>query len=206
MTTMNPYYAHESDVGAVFDVAHYSSRKALFMAFVGVVFAAFVGAAAAYVWKPDWFIRKPPVWYADAHQDVKDLMRQHPTGAKIGVGVAGLFAAVFFLAAASCVFNALSGNYYIRVGENGLSLRLPDSFFTAYERDLGWPDIAKVTVVQEKRFGALSQSSGNLGGELQLRLRDGDRRDLRLDHFREDAWLIYNRIQEAQEMQPAILA
>jgi hypothetical protein len=206
MTTMNPYYANESSVGAVFDVAHFSRFKALKMAVVGFVFAALVGVAAVYVWNPDWLLPRPPSWFADANQDVKDLARQHPLGLKIGVGVAALFALIFAAASLSCIVNAYSGAYFIRVGENGLSLRLPDTFFSTFERDIDWSQVDKLTVVQEKYVGSLSRNAGNIGGELRLRTHDGLNRALRLDCFREDAWLIHQRIEEAMNTQAAVLA
>jgi hypothetical protein len=206
MTTMNPYYARESDVGPVFDVAHYSSRKAIGTAVIGLVFGALVALAAAYVWAPDRVLAHPPKWYADAHQEAKDAIRQHPFGFHVGVGVAALFAALCVAGAASCLVNATTGNYYVRVGEGGVSLRVPDGIFSTFERDLAWSDIAKLKVVQEKQIGAMSKGSGNLGGRLELRTYDGLNKILRLDHFREDAWLIYKRIDESREMQTAVLA
>ena len=190
----------------MFDVAHYSPHKAVFTACIAFGAAGLVAVVAAYAWNPNWIIRDPPEVIADAVHETKNLMRLHPQGVKIGVGVAALLAFVFAAAGMSCVADAVKANYYIRVGEGGLSLRLPDRFFGAFERDVAWPDVAKLTVVQEKYLGAMSQSAGNIGGELRLRTRDGVNRDLRLDHFREDAWLIYNRIQEATRTQPAMLA
>ena len=206
MSEMNPYYAHDSEVGPVFDVAHFSPRKAVFTAFIAFGAAGFVSVVAAYAWNPSWIIHDPPEVIADAVHETKNLMRQHPQGVKIGVAVAALLTFVFAAAGLSCIADAIKADYYIRVGEGGLSLRLPDRFFGAFERDVAWPDVDKLTVVQEKYLGAMSQSAGNIGGELRLRTHDGVNRDLRLDHFREDAWLIYNRIQEATRMHPAVFA
>jgi hypothetical protein len=206
MTTLNAYYSHESAVGPVFDVAHFSPFKSLWMAIVGLGFGVAIGVAAAYVWNPDWLVPRPPEWFADANREARDWMQEHPLGVQIGVGVAGLFSLLLVAAALSGIANALSGSFYIRVGVNGLSLRVPDGFIGKFERDLDWSEIAKLTVVQEKYVGSLSRNAGNIGGELQLRTHDGLNRVLRLDCFREDAWLIYQRIEEAMNTRPAMFA
>lgn len=206
MATMNPYYFCDSDVGPVYDVAHFSPFKAVQMGLVALILSALIGVAAAYVWNPDWFIRNPSKVWADAHQDIKDLKREHPRGTMIGVAVAGLCSAFCAVGALSCLANAVSRNYYIRVGEEGVSLRLPDGFFAAFELDVPWSQVKKLQVVQIKQLGSLSQSAGNVGGKLQLATKDGLNRCFMLDDFREDAWLIYKRIQEAMDLQPAALA
>jgi len=206
MTDMNAYYAHESSVGSVFDVAHFSRFRSLWMGIIGLGFAAAVAVAALYVWNPDWIVIHPPDWFLNGNQEIKDLARQHPLGVKIGVGAGALFALVFGAAGLSGIASALSGNSYIRVGERGMSLRLPDSFFSSFEHDIDWDQIDQLTVVQEKYIGSMSRNTGNIGGELQLRTHDGLDRSLRLDCFREDAWLIHQRIQEAMNTRPAVFA
>jgi hypothetical protein len=206
MATMNPYYAHESSVGPVFDVAHYSRFKAAVLALTWLGFATFVGLGAAYSWNPDWIISQPHEVFANAHREAKGWLLEHPWGVKTGVAMAGMFTVLAVAAGGSCLVAVLWGNFYVRAGEGGLSLRVPDLFVGALERDLPWSDIENLTVVQEKWLGSLSQSSGNIGGELRLRTHDGWSRDVRLDHFREDAWLIYQRIEEARETRAAVLA
>jgi hypothetical protein len=205
MTEMNSYYAHDSNVGPVFDVAHFSSFKATWMGAVGLLFAAVFALAASYAWNPDWLLPHPPRCFVEAHQDVRDLARQHPLGLQIGAGVGGLLALLFAAAGISSIVSAVSAGYYIRVGENGISLRLPNGIFNCFDRDFEWSEIEKLTVVQEKYIGS-SRNSGNIGGELRLRTRDGLNRKLRLDLFRENAWLIHRRIQEAMELRTAALA
>jgi hypothetical protein len=203
---MNPYYAHESAVGPVFDVAHHSRFKALVMGLIALGFAGLISWGAAYFWNPDWVVSEPSQGFAEAHQEAKDFAQQHPWGVITGVGIAALFALLCVAGAASCVVEAVSGDYYIRAGEGGLSMRVPGRLFGVLQRDFHWSEIADLTVIQRKRMGSMSRSAGNLGGELQLRTHDGFSRDVRLDHFREDAWLIYQRIEEAMEMRPAVLA
>ncbi len=205
MTTMSPYYASESEVGPVFDVANYSRAKAIKMAVISMIFAGVTGLGAVYVWNPDWINPNPSEIWADAHQETKNLKLQYPTGVKVGVGIAGSLAALFFLMSLSCVANASSGDYHIRAGEGGISLKVPDGVFGTLEKDIAWEDITKLTVVQEKYLGSMSRNAGNIGGELQIRARDGFARDIRLDDFRQDAWLIHQRIQEARETRPAEL-
>jgi hypothetical protein len=203
---MNAYYAHETDVGSVFDAAHFTPHKAIFAGLIALGVAGFIGIVATFVWDPAWLIHDPPKEIANAVHEAKEFTQLHPQGVTIGVAIAAVLGLVIAAAGLSCILEAVTGNYYIRVGEDGLSLRVPEGFFTAFQRDYSWEEIAKLTVVQEKYLGSLSQSAGNIGGELRLRTHDGRERSLRLDHFREDAWLIYNRIQEAQRMQPALLA
>ena len=204
-TTLNAYYAHDSEVGPVFDVARFSRGKSLWMGLVGIGFACLVGLAAAYVWNPDWLNSNPSKAWAKAHQQTKDLMREHPQGTKAGVAVAGLFGLLFLTAGLSGVAQALSGGYFIRVGEGGLSLRVPAGVWSALQRDIPWGEVAQLTVVQEKRLGSLSRSSGNIGGELQLQTHDGQNRVISLVCFKEDAWLIYERINQARDTRPAEL-
>lgn len=204
-TTLNAYYAHDSEVGPVFDVARFSRAKSLWMGLVGIGFAFLVGLAAAYVWNPDWINSNPSKVWAKAHQETKDLMRQHPQGTKVGVAVAGLFGLLFLAAGLSGVAQAVSGSYFMRVGEGGLSLRVPAGMWSAFERDIPWDDVAKLTVVQEKQLGSLSRSSGNLGGVLQLQTHGGLNRVISLVCFKEDAWLIYERIIEARDTRTAEL-
>jgi hypothetical protein len=206
MATMNSYYAHETEVGPVFDVAHFAPHKAIFTGLIALGAAGLIGVVATYMWDPSWLISHPPKYIADAVRETKEFTQLHPQGVTIGVAIGAVLALVFAAAGVSCLLEAVHGDYYIRVGEGGLSLRLPDGFFGAFERDYGWDEIAKLTVVQEKYLGSMSQSAGNIGGEMRLRTHDGGDRSLRLDHFREDAWLIYNRIQEAQRMRTAVLA
>ncbi len=166
-TTLNAYYAHDSEVGPVFDVARYSRAKSLWMGLGGIVIAILVGLAAAYVWNPDWINSKPSKIWANAHQETKDLMRQHPQGTKVGVAFAGLFGLLFLAAGFSAVVQGVSGDYFIRVGEGGLSLRMPAGMLGAFERDIPWDDVDQLKVVQERQIGALSRNAGKMGGYMQ---------------------------------------
>jgi hypothetical protein len=204
-TTLNAYYAHDSEVGPVFDVAKYSRAKSLWMGMVGIVIAILVGLAAAYFWNPDWIISKPSKVWAKAHQETKDLMRQHPQGTKVGVAVAGLFGLLFLAAGLSAVVQAVSGDYFVRAGEGGLSLRMPAGLLGIFERDIPWDDVDQLKVVQERQIGALSRNAGNLGGYMRLKTHDGLSRVITLAFFKEDAWLIYDRIMEARDTRPAEL-
>ena len=150
---MHSYYARESEVGPVYDVANFSRFKSIMMALAALVFAGLVGFGAVYFWNPGWIVSEPSEIWANAHQETKDLTRQHPLGVKIGVAVASLFTGLCLVMSISCVANAVSADYYIRVGEGGLSLRVPDGLLGTYQRDIAWPEIAQLNVVQEKTFG-----------------------------------------------------
>ena len=205
-TILNPYYSHESEVGPVFDVAKYSPGKSVWMGIIGILFAGFLGVAAAYVWNPDWLIQNPSKAWAKSHEDTKDLMRKHPQGAKVGVAIAGMFSLLFLAAGLSAVAEAFSGDYYIRAGEGGLSLHVPTGLWGDFTHDIPWDDVADLTVVQERRVGALSRNAGNVGGYIKLKTHDGLNRVLSLATFKEDAWLICERINEARDTQIAELA
>ncbi len=69
---------------------------------------------------------KANVRVRDATQETKDLMWIHPQGVKIGVAIASLFVILCLAGTVSCAANAASSEYYIHVGEGGLSLRVPD--------------------------------------------------------------------------------
>lgn len=204
MKSMSPYYAHESGAGDVFDVAHYSPAKSIFTGVIAVGFAAAIAVVAVYVWEPTWLVSEPSEIWADAQQEIVDLKQQHSRAVMIGVAVAGLFALLCLAGGLSLFANAASGDFYLRAGEHGLSIRAPQVLSGALVRDIAWEEIENLTVVQVKRLGAMSRGAGNLGGELKIRTFDGETIATSLDQFREDAWLIYDRIEEAREMRAAL--
>ena len=171
---MNPYYTHESEVGSVYDVASYSRFKPIATALAALAFAFFSGLGAVYFWNPDLIDPNPSEIWVEAHQDAKDLMTDHPIGTKVGVGLSALFSALCLAMSLSCICNSISGNYHIRVGEGGVSLRVPDALWGVLEKDIPWSEISALRVIQEKRLGALSRCAGNLGGEIE-KLHGGQR-------------------------------
>lgn len=205
MTAMNPYYASESEVGPVFDVATFSPIKAVAMGLSGLVFAALVGGAALYMWNPTWLVPQPPQPLAEANREIARLWRDHPQGMKYGVGGAGCVAVFFAMISCSYWYQACTGPTYFRVGEGGISFRTSRGF-GALALDLPWDEITQLKVVQEKRLGALSRNAGNLGGYLTLRTRSHGSLYVGLNDFREPAHLIYDRIQEAMQTRPADLS
>lgn len=201
---MNPYYAHDSAVGPVFDVAKFSHFKAVAMGLSGLVFAAIVGATALYVWDPTWLVPEPPQIVAELNQEIDQLWKDYPQGTQYGVIAAGLVAGFFVVAACSYLYQAFTVEMYIRVGEGGMSFRVAQGF-KALEVDLPWDEIESWTVTQEKQLGSLSRNTGNLSGNLSIRTYTQGKYHVSLDDFREPAYLIFNRIQEASEMRPANL-
>jgi hypothetical protein len=197
---MNPYYSHESEVGPVYDVADYSRFKPIVTAITALMFAACAGFFAIYFWNPDLITENPSEMFVDAHEDAKNMMKEHPIGTKVGVGLSGMFSGLCLAMAISCMCNSISGRYHIRVGEGGISLRVPDGLTTVLEKDIPWSEISQLKVIQEKRVGALSRNAGNTGGEIEVHLYDGTSHDIRLEHFKQDAWLIHQRIDEVKDM------
>jgi hypothetical protein len=204
MIEMNPYYARESEVGPVFDVATFSRGKALGMGITGLVFGVVVAAAVVYAWNPTRIMPRPPRQLADLNRETARLWRDHPQAMPYGLSTAGLVAAFFLVASGAYLYQSLTGDMYLRVGEGGLSLRVPNGFHPL-ELDLPWNEIDQLTVTQRRQVGALSRNAGNLGGDLTLRTRSHGQVFVGLDDFREPAHLIYNRIQEARQTRPAEL-
>ena len=204
MIEMNAYYARESEVGPVFDVATFSPSKALALGFSGLVLAVLVGAAALYVWNPNLVFPHAPKWFADGNRETLQLWKDYPRGTPLCVGGVGLFAALFLGGSLSYLYQAFTGVFYVRVGEGGISFRVPQGFSTL-ALDLPWDEILKLTVTQVKQFGALSRNAGNIGGHFTLRTRSHGNLYVCLNDFREPAHLIYSRIQEARETRPAEL-
>jgi hypothetical protein len=95
----------------------------------------------------------------------------------------------------------------------GLALRVPDGLSLralglksgVLRRDLRWEEISHWEVVQTKRFGALSANAGNLYADLNFKTVHGESHSISLDHFREPARIIWNRLQDAMETAPALL-
>jgi hypothetical protein len=204
MIEMNPYYARESEVGLVFDVATFSRLKALAMGLSGLVFGVLVGAAALYVWQPNSVLPHAPKWIADGNRETLQLWKDYPLGTPLCVGGVGLFAAIFLGGSLSYLFQTLTGDFYVRVGEGGVSFRVPQGFSTL-ALDLTWDEILKLTVTQEKQLGSLSRNVGNIGGHFTIRTRSHGNVFVCLNDFREPAHLIHRRIQEARDTRPAEL-
>jgi hypothetical protein len=204
MIEMNPYYARPSRVGPVFDVASFSVARAVVTGVFGLGLTAMVGVAVVYVWNPS-LLSRPPDWFADTHQEVQELWKRYPRGTPIGLGVGALVTLVFLAASIAFLRSALVNDYYVRAGAGGLSLRVPYSF-AVQELDVAWEDIVQLTVIQKKQLGALARHAGNLDALLRLELRGGDKHEVDLDHFRQPGYLIYDRLQEARQMRPAVLA
>jgi hypothetical protein len=202
MVEMNSYYAHESQVGPVFDAATHSRRKGVMTGAAGLVMGALLAVATIYAWDPDWLIADPPSWLSEAQQEVKDLWRLQPRWTPIGVGIGGSLGALFLTMGCVYIVQALTCEFYVRVGEGGISLCVPEGF-GKLQLDLPWEEIDQLTVVQEKQLGALSRNAGNIGAYLDLRTHTHGRRNVRLDDFREPGHLIHSRIMEASETRSA---
>jgi hypothetical protein len=144
---MNPYYARESAVGPVFDVATFSRGKAVAMGVAGLVFAALVGVAALYVWNPTWLVTDPPEVLRSLNQEIAKLWREYPQGTRYGVLGAALVALLFVVSAGAYLFQSFTGQMYFRVGEGGISFRVPRGF-RPLALDLPWEEIVKLTVTQ----------------------------------------------------------
>lgn len=213
MIEMNPYYAHSSPVGHVFDVATWSDGKARKMG----VFAVLVGLGfvliTLFLANPLWFMELPKSEPMEGFVGgILDGHASSPWGIRAAIAVTGLFgwmSASFGIAS----LRDAGGDYYFRVGPGGISVRVPDGVdwstgclqSAVLQLDAAWDEVEQLTVVQQKRFGSLSRNAGNIGASVRLRLNDGSQHEFSVDMFRENGHIIHSRIGEATEMVPANL-
>ena len=210
MIEMNPFYAHESSVGPVFDVATWSPRKALGMAIICLIVGMAFAGGAAYAWAPGLFADKPPKALESLDEEIADLKEQYPLRTQVGIGFAALIGFLGLAGACSSTVNFLSGDYYFRAGAGGISIRVPDGLdLTTFgltskvlQLDLSHEEIDDWSITQHKRAGAMSRDAGNIMAFLKLRTVAGKKYEFSLDHFREPARIISNKIEDAFQMVP----
>jgi hypothetical protein len=214
MTEMNPYYAHPSPVGDVFDVATWSPGKNFGMGLTGIVLATLVGLLAACVWEPGLLGDYFPGLANDLERDMDKLAKPFPWAIPAIVAAMGVIAYIFLAASVTFVTDAMRNNCYFRAGPRGMSLRLPHGMSLAklgfgsrmVTLNVPWEQIQRWTITQRKQIGALSPNAGNLNAHFDLKLRDGRSFRFSLDTFREPARIIYGRIEESQGMTTALMA
>lgn len=210
MQEMNPYYARESAVGPVFDVAHAKRANPFEIGrVVALVLAILVAAAVVFVLNPVWFKGVLPESIEELEDAVRDGWRDHPVWMWVGVGVGGCIAYVLASVFVADVISMFQGEFYLRSGPGGLSIRVPNGLASGIlpwceilEIDLNWSDIDRWKVTQNKRLGAISANAGNLDAHLEIWTDDGTKHWVPLDYFREPARLIYDRMQQSIEWVP----
>jgi hypothetical protein len=203
MIEMNPFYAHESSVGPVFDVATWSQRKALVMAIICLIGGLAFAGGAAYAWTPSLFIDEPP-------EALESLKQEHAWGTHMGIGFVAFIGFLGLAGACSSTVNFFSGDYYFRAGAGGISLRVPNGLdLTTFgltskvlQLDLSNQEIDNWVIVQHKRTGAMSRDAGNVMAFLKLKTVAGKKYEFSLDHFREPARIISSKIEDARQMVP----
>ena len=211
MIEMSPFYAHDSSVGPVFDAATWSPGRSLWMGIVAFGFGVVITVAIIAAWTPTLLVDKPPQVLTDFHDETLKLAGEHPWIAYGGSVLAGLFALVVLAASCACAMDAASGDYYLRVGPGGISLRVPHGLDPARlflasakrEADIPMDELDDWTIVQNKQLVSLSRNAGNVSAFLQIKVRDGRRHYISLDCFREPARVIRSKINDALEMVPA---
>ena len=213
MIEMSPEFAQESQVGPVFDITSWSPSKSIWMGLVALVFASVTLATATFLWYPKIMEGKMPAGTEQVISDVLDAQRNHKWEMRGGIAAAGIVGLFILVAAIASLRDGFSGRYYFRAGRGGLSLRLPQGLdwrqgglaFAALELDLPWNEIDGLSVIQRKQLGSMSRSAGNIGAELNLVLRSGQRHSINLDVLEAPAYRIHERLIESQEMVPADL-
>lgn len=208
MIAMSPAFAHESKVGPVFDLTGWSGSKNIWMGLVGTVFATAAFATAIFLWQPKIMEGNMPAGSEQVISDVLWAHRAHPWEMRGGIAFAGIFGWICGVAALSGLRDGFATGYYFRAGPGGLSLRLPQGvswrhgglISNVLELDLPWDDIDGLTVTQVKQLGSMSRNAGNLGAELKIATRSGRHYDISLNGLEAAAYLIHERLMEAQEM------
>jgi hypothetical protein len=212
MLEMNPYYAHTSPVGDVFDVATWSPRKSLVMGLVGVLLGLVVGFAAVCLWNPALLAGLVPDLAHSLERETRSIAKQYTHAITAIVCFMGVLSYVFLASGVSSVVDALRKDYFFRAGPGGFSLRVPHGFSWAklgfgsnlLELNLPWSEVDRWSITQRKQLGALSVHAGNLDAQIDIRVRGGREFRFSLDTFREPARVVFSRIQEAQQMTTAM--
>ncbi len=210
MVEMNPYYARESKVGPVFDVATWNARFAFAAIFFAIAMFVVCGSAAYVVASPASLAKAKSQTVKDFHKALVDFKKDHPTWAGAIVVVAGVLAWFGFAGTFAMASDFLQPNFYLRIGPGGISLRLPHGldvkklcFATEkLELDLPWNEIADWKVMQTRRLGSLSPNAGNVSADMTINLHNGKRHWIDLNIFKENGRIIWQRISEAAEMAP----
>ena len=209
MKVVNPYYARESSVGSVFDVATWHPPKPVSFGFL-VTVALTVGCAAATLcaFFPEllgWFDHQ---WSTELQKAIGEAKRDYAWAVRGGAAL-GLLV-TYALCCITVADQALPfrGEFYFRAGPGGFSLRLPNGldrfrpWYQILQLDAPWPEIASWRIVQHKQLGSLSPNAGNLHADLHLKLANGKRYLIPLAWFREPARVIWRKIEDAVEMVP----
>ena len=213
MIEMNPFYAHQSAVGPVFDVATWSRGKTSVMALVALLFGALVVTALIFAWQPTFLLQNPPQVLEDLHKETLKLADDNPWTVYGGPAFAAFVAWLALSAAIASAVDAVRGEYYFRVGPGGLSLRIPHGLdfsrlcltFKRFVADLPMAELADWAIVQHKQLGSTSRNTENATAFLKLRFADGREDAFNLDCFREPAHVIHSKIDDALQMVPAQL-
>ncbi len=211
MIEMSPFYAHDSSVGPVFDVATWSRGKAVWMAGACLIGGIVFATAAVYALSPGLFFEKPPEWLGEFNENLREWKADYPWATYAGIGVAALFGLGALAGAFTSIADCIESDYYFRAGPGGISFRVPNGLdFSRFclatrvlELDLSHDEIADWTIVQHKQLGALSRDAGNISAHLKIRTVAGKKHEFLLDCFREPARIIDQKIKDAMQMVPA---
>jgi hypothetical protein len=211
MIEMSPDYAYPSSVGPVFDVATWSTRKTVTMALFAIPLGLLLLAAGLYFWNPNLLAAHLPKFLKSLTPEVLKLHKQYAWVKWAVPGGLGVFGFVFTAGGIASLADAFRADYYLRMGPGGIALRMPDGIdlakfglrFKVLALELAWNDVADWQIVQVKQLGSLSRNAGNLSGHLKLRTFSGQKHWLSLDGFREPAFIIHSKAQDALQMVPA---
>jgi hypothetical protein len=146
-------------------------------------------------------------------KDIVKLKKENELIAQAGIGIVGFIGWFGLASACSGVVNFFQGDFYLRAGRGGISIRVPNGpdltrlGFVSSVLDLDVPgeEIKDWTIVQHKRAGSLSRDAGNTMAFFKLTTAGGKKYEFSLDHFREPARIIHSKILDAFQMVPADL-
>jgi hypothetical protein len=215
MIEMNPYYAHESSVGPVFDLTQWTGRGILNAAVCGLLFGAVIIVAAVFVYEPGWFVdkKKPPQALKEMVVGIQKAHKTHAWAMRGGIVLAALFGGACVAGSVAMLSDTFRRDYYFRAGPGGLSLRMPGGVSWSHfgfvsklvELELAWDEIASTTITQTRYVGAMSRNAGNISAEIKIVTRSGENHRLSLEGLEAAGYLVHQRLEEMRDMVPANL-
>ncbi len=116
MVEMNPYYAHESSVGPVFDITRWTGRGVANVAVVGLLFGVTLLVAAALVYEPTWLFKKPPEGFEDLVAGIRKGHKHYAWAMRGGIALSGLLGGVCVLGSVAMITDLFRRDYYLPHG------------------------------------------------------------------------------------------
>ncbi len=208
MVTMNPYYAYPSSVGPVFAVGKWSGWRCVKMGVIVAVVGIGALLATGFMYDPTLMLGKPKQEpFKGLVKETVSAQKKYPWRMRAGTAATALIG-WFCTAAATATFRNVRGDYFLRVGPGGISLRLPNGLdfsqlgfgSKVVSLEVPWNQVRNLTVTSHKQIGSLSRNAGNIGSSVRLWLTSGAEFGFDTSMLSLPGYLVHQRIQEAREM------